>query len=145
MSLTSRTTPELVAGIIEVDAKSIPDLSPFQEAAAVITKTVLLVPNGYVDGTDDEILAILEKWLAAHFYAIRDPRTTQEVAGKVGASFESKVDLGFALTRYGQTAMDLDSKRLLAAHNMLVNKGYRPVVPGVVWGGSHPQRRYGCP
>lgn len=120
----ARTTAALVAKIIEVDSSIIvtpdTDFAPFIEwANAIITD--VCVPLGY----DDERLALIEKWLSAHAYAIRDPRITSEAAGKgaVSASYESKVDLNLNLTRYGQSAMVLDTKGGLASLQQKLLKG----------------------
>ncbi len=104
-----RTTQELVAGIIELDPR-ISDLSPF------ITAASLLVDE--VDAKSDlasENLQVIETWLAAHFYAIRDPRSLVEKAGSVSQTIESKVDLNLSVTRYGQMAMVLDTSGTLRA------------------------------
>lgn len=133
-----RTTPEAVAMIIEVDA-SIP-LAPFIETSnALITE--ICVPAGY----DDTRLELIERYLAAHFYAVRDPRTTQERAGPVAAQYESQVDLFFAITRYGQQALLLDTAGGLAKLNTKAKTGATRVV-GVNWLGSNKRtRNTDCP
>jgi len=123
-----RTTPALVAGIIEVDVTI--DLDPF-----IFTASELVTEVCAIAGYSIERLELIERWLAAHFYAIRDPRTTNEKAGSVGASFESKVDLNLALTRYGQQAMVLDTQGGLTALNRsLAGGGSR--VASVTWVGT---------
>lgn len=131
--MATRTNSALVEAIIEVDVTI--DLAPFILTASELV-TELCVPAGYTDIR----LELIERWLAAHFYAVRDPRATDEKAGSVGASYESKVDLNLNLTRYGQQALVLDTKGGLAALNRsasLAGGGRRTV--GVTWLGSEPQ------
>jgi len=97
-----RTTSELVAGIIEVDVTI--DLDPFIATSNSLVDEIC-VPAGY----DDTRLELIERWLAAHFYAIRDARRTQEQAGSVAESFAIYVRLGLNQTPYGQQAMFLDT------------------------------------
>lgn len=105
-----RTTSAAVAAIIEVDA-NIP-LDPFIETASALVDRV---ESEDEDGElSASVLELIERWLSAHFYAVRDPRATSERAGPVGASYESKVDLGLNITRYGQQALALDSTGILA-------------------------------
>lgn len=98
----ARTTYTAVAEIIEVDATISTDLVPFIEAANHLV-TKVCTNTGY-DATD---LELIERWLAAHFYAIRDPRYLVERAGSVLAEYQNKVDLGLDVTTYGQQAMRL--------------------------------------
>jgi hypothetical protein len=123
-----RTTPALVAGIIEADATI--GLDPF-----IFTASELVTEVCAIAGYTVERLELIERWLSAHFYAIRDPRTTNEKAGSVGATYESKVDLNLALTRYGQQAMVLDTKGGLAQLNIVMSVGRRKV--GVTWVGTN--------
>lgn len=103
-----RTSREKVRSIIEVDDDEVPDLDPFIETANNLV-TDVCTGSGYTNAK----LELIERWLSAHFYAIRDPRmTTKESRGQLGGirqQFESKVDLGLNLTRYGQQAVILDS------------------------------------
>lgn len=103
-----RTTSDLVKGICEVDVSI--DLTPFITAANALV-TEACVPAGY----DANRLELIETWLAAHFYSIRDPRTIMEKAGEVFEQYENKVALGLNITRYGQQAMLLDTSHALAA------------------------------
>lgn len=107
-----RTTPDLVKGVIEVDEDSVSDLTPFIIDANLLVNQVCL-ESGY----EEDHLTRIETWLAAHLYAIRDPRTTQETTGPISDMFQSKVDLGFDVTHYGQQAMRLDTDGNLAALN----------------------------
>lgn len=119
-----RTTAELVAGIIEVDGPI--NLGPFLLTASTLVDLVQ-------DAGDlsSETLELIERWLSAHFYSVRDPRPTSEKAGPVGASYQSKVDLNLASSHYGQTAMVLDTTGTLKK----LNKD-RLVKASVTWLGT---------
>ncbi len=116
----SRTSAELVAGIIKVNG-AIP-LDPFISAAASLVDRVsdYAVANDLLaDGTDsgektrEEKLTEIETWLAAHFYTVRDPRRVSEHAGSVSATYQSRVDLRLYTSHYGQMAAMLDETGIL--------------------------------
>lgn len=126
----ARTTPELVAGIIEVDSVSIPDLTPFIDVANAIV-TEVCVPEEY----DDTRLELIERWLSAHVYALRDPRTSSESAG-VSASYQLPAyGMNFQGTSYGQMALLLDTKGGLAALSKRTENGKKAIV-GVTYLGT---------
>lgn len=102
-----RTTDSLVAGIVEVDTAI--GLTPFISAASTLVDDI--ADFSTVNST--ERLTIIETWLSAHFYCIRDPRSVREKAGSVEEVIESKVDLNLNVTRYGQMAMVLDKSGYL--------------------------------
>jgi len=121
-----RTTEEAVEGIIEVDSSI--SLTPFIETANALVTSCC----------DDTVytaaqLELVERWLAAHFYAICDPRAVSEHAGPVGATYQSRVDLGFHVTHYGQQAMALDTEGGLAALNRRIVKGEKKITPSISW------------
>lgn len=121
-----RTTSVLVGGIIEVDSNI--DLSPFIEVANELVTEVCDSDLG------DTRLEKIERYLAAHFYTLRDPRTTSERAGPVGASFQSKVDLFLESSHYGQMAMVLDTSGGLA--NLNATAGVRRITASADWVGT---------
>lgn len=124
----ARTTSESVSEIIEVDSTI--SLTPFIEAAnALVTECCS------TDDYDDTRLELIERWLSAHFYAIREARTTQERVGPVSESYQSRVDLGFDVTHYGQMAMRLDTAGGLAALNEQIKKGGKGVAK-IEWLGT---------
>lgn len=124
-----RTTANDVKAIIEVDSAAIPDLTPFITAANELV-TEVCVPLGYTAAR----LAMIETWLAAHFYAIRDPRYASESAG-VSASYQHQVGLNLAVTTYGQQAMLLDTMGGLASLSKRAERGVKKRV-GVTWLGT---------
>ena len=114
----ARTTLALVEGIIEVYTGI--TLTPF------ITAANMLVTQCCTDLTDDYTtaeLVIIETWLSAHFYTVKDMRAEMERAGSVQEKVQSKVDLGFDTSHYGQTAMRLDYHGGLGKLNEQIKKG----------------------
>lgn len=128
--MSYRTTEALVRGIIETDDTNIPDLTPFIAASNELV-TECCSDSSY----DATRLEMIERWLAAHFYAIRDPRAASEKAGSVSANYQYKVDLNLAVTTYGQMAMILDTAGSLAALNIRTAKGLKKVV-ALTWLGT---------
>ena len=125
-----RTTSDAVEEIIEIDSTI--DLDPFIEAASALVDKHCAAANSAYTATE---LELIERWLAAHFYAIRDPRALVEDLGKISATIESKVDLGLDVTRYGQMAKILDWYSGLAALDEQIKKGGRRVI-GITWLGE---------
>ena len=129
----ARTTSVLVEGIIE-NSESI-TLTPFIEAAN------LLVTQYCTDLTEDytsDELEKIETWLAAHVFTIRDMRAEYEKAGDVSEKKQSKVDLGFDTSHYGQMAMRLDYHGGLAKLNEEAKKGAVNLFVGLWMGTEKP-------
>jgi len=124
-----RTTSVAVGLIIEVDSTIA--LTSFIEAAnALVTECC-----GDVDDYDATRLELIERWLSAHFYTVRDMRAEREKAGDVSEQKQSSVDLGFDTSHYGQMAMRLDTNGGLARLNEKVKKGKSGSV-GTTWLGT---------
>lgn len=132
-----RTTPELVAGIIEVDEEIV--LAPFISAASSLVDRVedYAIANDLLkdgpdtdDKTREDKLQEIETFLAAHFYTLRDPRAVTESAGTVAATYQSRVDLRLFTSHYGQMACTLDETGILEEINS--GKGKRKAI-GVTW------------
>jgi len=123
-----RTTAELVAGIIEVDEDI--SLTPFMNAANELVTELCAGVSSY----STTRLQTIETWLSAHFYAIRDPRLVSEKASKVASTNQSKVDLAFDNSHYGQMAMGLDTNGGLASLNKRMKMGGG--VPSLTWLGE---------
>lgn len=120
-----RTTVELVGEIIEVDAAI--SLTPF-----IAVASAMVVEHCEPAGYDEERLTLIETWLAAHLYTIRDPRASAERAGSVGVTYEGEVSLNLAGSRYGQQAMMLDTEGKLAS----LSSRKRRRTASVVWLGT---------
>lgn len=111
---TPRTTPTLVAGIVDVQVGF--DVSPFIYSANSIVTSVCS-NSGYTDGFVNSQMELIERWLSAHFYTIFDNQLSMAKAGTANVGFQFKVDLGFNCSMYGQQAMRVDTAGNLAAMN----------------------------
>jgi hypothetical protein len=111
-----RTDEDAVKGIIEVDDSI--DLTPFIEVANNVVDQVCLA-SSYSNAT----LELIERWLAAHFYATRDPRTNQESVKGIIEQFEGTTKVGLNNTRYGQQALLIDTAGNLAALDDVASSG----------------------
>lgn len=138
-----RTTFANVAAIIELDPAIVSDdatLLPFSTVAnELVTEWCVGPLHGPIApevAYSDTRLELIERWLTAHIYTNRDPRAASEGAGSVSASYQSRVDLGFDTSHYGQTAMRLDTAGGLARLNSIMKKGLPRV--GVAWLGTTP-------
>jgi hypothetical protein len=106
----ARTNDSLVEGIIKVNSTI--SLTPFITIAnLMVTQCCTDLPEDY----SDDQLEQIETWLSAHFYTVRDMRAERERAATVEEKFQSKVDLGFNTSHYGQMAMRIDFHGGLAA------------------------------
>ena len=125
-----RTTSDLVEAIIE-NSQGI-TLTPFIAAAnTLVDRCCTDLDEDY---TDDELVQI-ETWLSAHIFTVREGRAFREKAGSVSEEKQSKVDLGFSTSHYGQHAMLLDYHGGLAVLNETMKTGSSNTV-GVTWMGT---------
>jgi hypothetical protein len=135
-----RTDDALVGGIVELDEDI--TVTPFITAANLLVNRIC-VPAKDADGdpyyTDEEELTIIETWLAAHFYCVRDARTQFEGVGPLMTRFQTQVDLNLNVTEYGQQAMLLDTSGKLAEFNRTLEKGPIKRRVGVTWLGTDPE------
>lgn len=114
MLRTNETNVEL---IIEIDEGT--DLTvPISLANELVTE---LLSTYYTEFR----LELIERYLAAHFYTVSNPLAKSEKAGDVGVTYEGVTEMGFNSSKYGQTAMRLDTKGLLAALEDSQRKGKR--------------------
>ena len=130
----ARTNATNVKAIIEVDSTIIvsdSDLDPFINTANELVTELCTGSNGPSTAYTSTRLELIERWLAAHFYAVRDPRVKSERAGAVGVNYQEKVDLNLSLTPYGQQAMMLDTNGALTR----LNKG-KGVGISILWLGQ---------
>lgn len=108
--MDQRVDAEDVKAIIET---KVGDLTPFIAAAH------LLVERHVTPHLSDEaLLKEIERWLAAHFLAVRDPRLTQQRIGDASENYEGAVGVlaqGLEATRYGRQAVAIDPTGGLAA------------------------------
>jgi len=84
-------------------------ITPFLHTANVIV-TSRLTGAGYAS----DLLKQIEKWLAAHFVAVRDPDMEAERTGTTTETrYRGKTAMGLDFTPYGQQVRVLDWKGIL--------------------------------
>lgn len=100
----------------EAEVKEVIDTTLTDEAITpFLTVSNLLVTDILTDeGYPDALMKEIERWLAAHLVAIRDPRVSEEKIGDVAAKYQGKSGLGLNHTSYGQQVMVLDHHGKLA-------------------------------
>lgn len=108
-----RATNAEVRGIIETDPNV--SMDPFIKAANKLTDRISIFATDNARTVTAAELAVIETWLAAHFYAHRDQLYTQRSTGKASGSFQGKTAMGLDSTQYGQTAKLLDPTGYLRA------------------------------
>ena len=106
----ARVTEAAVRLIIDTDADI--SLIPFIDVATALTDYVASKDSSGVLTT--ALLLQIEKWLAAHFYAIRDPQPQEEKTGDASAVHQGRTDLRLNLTHWGGQAIVLDVTGTLA-------------------------------
>jgi hypothetical protein len=113
----ARTNAGAVQKILmkDYDFVEIPTLQPFIESAsAVVDRVVTCAINKGLPltGTETELI---ERWLAAHFYAVSDKPYSSRSTDKASANFAGQTGMYLEFTQYGQQAVTLDWSGCLAA------------------------------
>jgi hypothetical protein len=120
-----RTDAALVQGILEDNYNGSTSLAPFIAAANAMTSRVntVAVADGFVLSSAE--LELIERWLAAHFYAWGADKTRASVGvGRSNETYDGKTGMHLEATPYGQTAIALDfSGTLRAINDGAVNVG----------------------
>lgn len=111
--MTIRTSSSSVQSILGDNYDGSTDLTAFIATASALTDHVAAKDSdGILSAT---VLELIERWLAAHFYAHADQLKTQEGRGQSNASYQGQYGMGLKGTKYGQAALDLDFTGALAA------------------------------
>lgn len=125
----ARTTSAAVEAIIDIESGI--SLAPFIETANALVTECCSTVSTYTDAR----LELIERWLSAHFYHIRDTRERSKVVGDGESIFKTKIDLGLNLTHYGQMAMLLDTNGgLKDLNNQMTSSG--PTTMSLSWLGK---------
>ncbi|KKN70646.1 hypothetical protein LCGC14_0429190 [marine sediment metagenome] len=124
-----RVTEEDVRGIVDTDEAI--SIAPFLNIATALTDHVSAQDSGGV--LNAALLVEIEKWLAAHFYAIKDPQYIEKKTEDASAKFQGQTAMALDSTYWGQTAKQLDVSGTLAALGK--------TVPSLVWAGLPPSEQ----
>lgn len=103
-----RSTEAEVKEIIETSLTD-EQVAPFLKSANLLVTSVL-TGQGY----SDVVMADVERWLAAHFVSIRDPRAIKEKIGDAEDTYQGKFGEGLKGTSYGQQVLLIEYKGILA-------------------------------
>lgn len=142
--MPARTTDADVRAIIEAETSI--DMTPFIATANLLVTRCCVTnsPLGDLTTYTFDDLEMIERWLSAHFYAVRDNRRASEQVGSVQEAFQYKVGLNLNVTIYGQQALILDTEGGLARAQKVAEKGAAPTV-GVTWLGNADERGDAAP
>ena len=99
-----RVTGAEVKEIIDTTLTEV-QIAPFITAANLTITDML----GASTVLSSDQLKEIERWLAAHFVAIRDPRISREKTEEAEATYHGKSDMGLDHTPYGQQVKMLDT------------------------------------
>lgn len=125
-----RTSKANVAEIIEID-DSYSSIDAF-----ILPANELVTEACSGEGFSDARLELIERWLTAHFYAMREQLSEAEGAGSVRATYQGKTGMVLAATTYGQQAMMLDTSGSLAKLSRQVEEGKKTPTVSMTWLGS---------
>jgi len=103
----ARVTSDDVEKIIEVD-------SSLDVDAFIATATVLVDETLASSGYSDDLLFEIERYLAAHFIAMRQRQLTGDAFGDASRKYAGKFGMGLDFTQYGQQVKTLDIRGVLS-------------------------------
>lgn len=125
-----RTTPTAVQGILLQDYNVANSLSPFVESASAFIDQCVTVAAARGTPLPSTLQEILERWVSAHIYVMVDQAYAQKSTGGASASFQGQTGMVFEATKYGQTALMLDTTGTLTVMS-------KRQVAGVDWLGTN--------
>lgn len=83
---------------------------------------------------------LVERWLAAHFYASTDPQYSQKSTGGASGVFQGQVAMYFEGTWYGQRAMEVDGSGCLSKRQQELKTGTKQSA-SISWAGKRPTEK----
>jgi hypothetical protein len=93
---------------------SLPDLTQYILTASLLCDDISSYASEETIDISSSRLEVIETWLAAHFYGQSDKPLSEEDKGEAAAVYDGKTGMFLTSTRYGQTAIRLDSTGYLA-------------------------------
>lgn len=116
----SRTSVAAVSALLrpktqDGDYDETTDLQQFVDTAAILVDRVATcaVSRGTPLSTGE--LEMVERWLSAHFYVQSDQALASKATAGSSGSFQGQYAMYLENSKYGQTAMAIDSSGCLAA------------------------------
>lgn len=83
-------------------------------ATAIVDRVEACAANKDITLSDAE-LELIERWLAAHSYAMVDQPYQSKTTGRASATFQGRTGMRLEATKYGQQAMAVDYSGCLNA------------------------------
>jgi hypothetical protein len=124
-TLVGRVTSEEVLEVIkETIPNTVTDVSAFILVATNMIDKIIV--EEYPDEFTDAYLKEMERWLAAHFVAIRYQTRAEETLDKGKDVYQYKIALGLQNTMWGQQVLVMDTTGSFAKLNE--QKGKRPQI-----------------
>lgn len=134
MARTTTTAVQTLLGA-DYDTASSPDLTPFVDTATAVVDDIEECDGDRDNVLSDARLELIERWLAAHFYALRDQpyqsKSTSAGGSAASATFQGRTGMYYEASKYGQAAVRLDKSGCLAAE-----AGAERRVAGITWLGK---------
>ena len=121
----ARTDSTKLATLIALDSLVSSD-------AAILTANELVTEKCNDSGYSESRLELIERYLAAHFYAIRVKQTKSEKVDVITVNYIGVTGMGLNYTPWGQTAMQLDTAGSLRN----LNNGYSSSEIGITYLGN---------
>jgi hypothetical protein len=144
----ARTTADAVKAVLlpgnDYDLERAPSLTPFIDTASIFVDRIAaraVVQELTITVTE---LEVIERWLAAHFYAVSDRPFAFKGEDGAQANFDGKTEKGLEATLYGQTATLLDPTDLLDEIESEAAVDDRPLAfrtAGGAWLGRRPSEQ----
>lgn len=125
----SLTTVAAVRAIIDYDQTLITSITSFINDASDLVEEVI------GSSLSDTMKEKVERYLAAHFIGITDPRVESEQVKTLRTTYQVKLSEGLGITHYGTMAMMFDTSGKLSAWNQALIKGTKQT-PSVTWLGT---------
>lgn len=125
----ARTTDEKVETATEVDTGH--DLTPHIAAAHVLVNRVLATA-----GYDDDLMELIERYLAAHLYRIFNPQVTSEGLGPLTEAKQVSLGQQLKQTTPGQQVLFLDVDGYFATLQGKAERGIGKRNIGLTWLGT---------
>lgn len=133
MARTTAAAVKLVlAGGKDYDTDNAPDLTPYIDTASALVDDVdtCATARGYT--LSSTRLELIERWLAAHAYALSDQPYASKATDRASATFQGQTGMNLDATKYGQMAKSLDTSGCLASAGRKAR---------LLWGGLPPSQQ----
>jgi hypothetical protein len=104
----ARTTVDLVELVLDRNYDGQMDLQQFIDTANLLVNRVATCASDRGEPLSAEELELIERWLAAHYYAQVDPTYTSKSTDGASASFMGASGKYLEGSRFGQVAITLD-------------------------------------